>query len=167
MGRAGRRAGRGGGQQAGRPLGGQGKGLGSKRAGLLEGLPLCSQQPPGTGSGWPGGLPRRVPAWGARAEKGHRPGQLGEGNCPSHLSPRGQPASAALPDSLCAHQGPVLRLPVEECSRRGPSRPCSARAWHGLRSAGTLLRISRFPGQTQLHLPSKSSLLLLLPAPPR
>lgn len=92
---------------------------------------------------------------------------LGKEHCPSHLSPTGQPASAASPDFLCAHRGPVLRLPVEECSRRGPSRPRSARAWHGLRSAGTLLRISRFPGQTQLHLPSKSSLLLLLPAPPR
>ena len=153
MGRARGWSGRGGGQQAGRPLGGP--------AFVFT-----------TGSGyrlwlaWAGCLAECLPG-GCGQRGGTALDSLGKEHCPSHLSPTGQPASAASPDFLCAHRGPVLRLPVEECSQRGPSRPHSARAWHGLRSAGTLLRISRFPGQTQLHRPSKSSLLLLLPAPPR
>lgn len=103
--------------------GGQGKGEGSKQAGILAGLSLCLRQAPGTGSGWPGGLPCTVPTWGEWAERWHHPGQLGEGTLPLPLLPDRTPASAAPPDFFCAHQGPILRLPVEECSRRGPSHP--------------------------------------------
>lgn len=151
MGRAGRCAGQGGGQQAGRHLGrpvfvfatGSGHWLWLAWVAALHSAHL-------------GGVGREeAPPWTA----------WGRDTAPPIL-PKRTAASVVPPDFFCAHQGPVLCLPVEECSRCAPPAHGSARAWHGLRSAGTPLRISRFPGQTQLHLPSKSSLLLLLPAPP-
>ena len=146
--------------------GAQGKGVGSKRAGILAGLSLCLRQAPGTGSGWPGWLPCTVLTWGGVGREEAPPWTAWGRDTAPPILPKRTAASVVPSDFFCAHQGPVLCLPVEECSRCAPPAHGSARAWHGLRSAGTPLRISRFPGQTQLHLPSKSSLLLLLPAPP-
>lgn len=70
--------------------GAQGKGVGSKRAGILAGLSLCLRQAPGTGSGWPGWLPCTVLTWGAWAERRHHLGQLGEGTLLLPFSPKGQ-----------------------------------------------------------------------------
>lgn len=62
-----------------------------------------------------------------------------KGHCPSLLPDSLPPLCPEI--FLFLNRAPWSRLPVEECSLRGPSRaPLSA--WHRPRSAGTSLRIS-------------------------
>lgn len=114
-----------------------------------------------------GGCLAQCPPGGSGQRGGTTLDSSGKGHCPSHFSltghrPLRRPQTFSVPT-----RAPSSGFLWKNAAGVAPPTRGSARAWHRLCSAGTLLRISHFPGQTQLHLPSKSSLLLLLPAPPR
>lgn len=105
----------------------------------MAGLSLClrqAQAPALAGLGGCLAVPGEVGRGGTTLDSS------GKGHCPSHFSltghrPLQRPQTFSVPT-----RAPILRLPVEECSRRGPSTVAPLEPSTGCAQLGLPLRIS-------------------------